>query len=157
IYVPDTVQGVIMARLDRLDEAPKRAIQTASVIGREFTVRLLERTTELEGQLERYLRELKDVELIYERSLYPALAYMFKHALTHDVAYGSLLLSRRKLLHRLVGDAIELLYRDRLVEHYETLAYHYERAEAWEQAFEYLRRSGDKAYDAFAPQQAAAF
>src|SRR5262249_55409941 len=77
IHVPDTVQGVIMARLDRLPEEPKRAMQTAAVIGREFTVRLLDRTAELEGSLEAYLRELKAVELISERALYPELAYMF--------------------------------------------------------------------------------
>src|SRR5262249_26792886 len=137
---------------------PKRAIQTASVIGREFTVRLLERTAELQGRIEEYLRELKAVELIYERSLYPELAYMFKHALTHDVAYNSLLLARRKVLHRLVGDAIEALYADRLVEHYETLAYHYERAEAWPKAIDYLRKSGEKALAARAyPEALASF
>ncbi len=157
IYVPDTIQDVIMARLDRLDEEPKRAIQTASVIGREFTVRLLDRTAALEGGLEGYLRELKEVELIYERALYPELAYMFKHALTHDVAYGGLLVARRKALHLLVGEAIEELYRDRLAEQYETLAYHYERAEAWDKALEYLQRSGEKAMAAFSPPQAATF
>src|SRR5439155_8552971 len=89
IVVPDTVQDVIMARLDRLPEEPKRALQTASVIGREFTVRLLERTVELRGHLEEYLRELQTVELIYERFLSPQLAYIFKHALTQDLAYNS--------------------------------------------------------------------
>jgi tetratricopeptide (TPR) repeat protein len=149
---------VIMACLDRLAGEPKRAIQTASVIGREFTVRLLERTAELQGRIEEYLRELKAAELIYERSLYPELAYMFKHALTHDVAYNSLLLARRKVLHRLVGDAIEALYADRLVEHYETLAYHYERAEAWTKAIDYLRKSGEKALAARAyPEALASF
>jgi class 3 adenylate cyclase/tetratricopeptide (TPR) repeat protein len=157
IYVPDTVQDVIMARLDRLPEEPKRALQTASVIGREFTVRLLDRTAELQGRLEEYLRDLKSVELIYERALYPELAYMFKHALTHDVAYHSLLLARRKALHRLVGAAIETLYADRLEEQYERLAYHFERAEAWDMALDYLHRSAQKAMAAFAPQQAAAF
>jgi class 3 adenylate cyclase/tetratricopeptide (TPR) repeat protein len=157
IVVPDTVQDVIMARLDRLPEEPKRALQIASVIGREFTMRLLERTAELPGHLEEYLRELKGVELIYERSLYPELAYMFKHALTHDVAYSSLLLARRRELHRLVGDAIEALYADRLSEQYETVAHHYERAEEWDKALDYLLKSGDKALASFAPQQAVAF
>ncbi len=157
IDIPDTVQDVIMARLDRLEEEPKRALQTAAVIGREFTVRLLERTAELEGQIAGYLRELKAVELVFERSLYPELAYMFKHALTHDVAYQSLLVARRKALHRVVGEAIEALYADRLAEHYETLAYHYERAEAWDKALEYLQKSGDKALAAFAGPQAVTF
>jgi hypothetical protein len=85
-------------------------MQTASVIGREFTVRLLERTSEVEEPVEEYLRELKAVELIFESALSPELAFMFKHALTHDVAYTSLLVARRKALHRLVGNAVEALY-----------------------------------------------
>jgi class 3 adenylate cyclase len=157
IVIPDTVQDVIMARLDRLPEEPKRTLQTASVIGREFAVRLLERTVELQGRLEEYLQELQSLELIYERSLYPELAFMFKHALTHDVAYHSLLLSRRKLLHRLVGAVVEELYRDHLGEQYEVLAYHFEHGEAWDKALEYLQKSGDKALAAFASPQALAF
>jgi class 3 adenylate cyclase/tetratricopeptide (TPR) repeat protein len=157
IYVPDTVQDVIMARLDRLPEEPKRALQTASVIGREFTARLLGRTAETRGGIEEPLGELQAVELICERALYPELAYIFKHALTRGVAYNSLLLARRKVLHRLVGTAIEELFRDRLEEQYETLAYHYEQGEAWEKAREYLQKSGDKAMAAFAPPQAAAY
>lgn len=156
IFVPDTVQDVIMARLDRLPEGPRRALQTASVIGREFTARLIDRTAALGGR-DDSLVELKAVELIYERSLYPELAYMFKHALTHDVAYTSLLLERRKTLHGVVADAIEDLYQDRLVEHYETLAHHYEQAERWDKAFEYLVKSGEKSLAAFSPAQAVGF
>jgi class 3 adenylate cyclase len=156
IYVPDTVQDVIMARLDRLDEEPKRALQTAAVIGREFGVRLLERTAELQDRTDTYLRELRDLELIYERSLHPEPAYMFKHALTHDVAYNSLLVARRRPLHGLVADGIEVLYRDRLTEQFETLAYHYEQAEVWEKALEYLEASAMKALAAFAPHEAVA-
>lgn len=136
LQVPNTIQDVIMARLDRLDEAPRRALQTASVIGREFTVRLLERAAELGPTGEASLRELKATELIHERSLFPELVYMFKHALTHDVAYESLLLARRKVLHALVGEVTEDLYADRLPEHYEMLAYHYERGGRWRQAFD---------------------
>jgi class 3 adenylate cyclase/tetratricopeptide (TPR) repeat protein len=158
IDVPETVQDVIMARLDRLPDEPKRAIQTAAVIGREFTVRLLERIAELPpGQADDQLRELKAVELIYERSLYPELLYMFKHALTHDVAYSSLLISTRRRLHRLVAAAIEELYAERLPEQYETIAFHAEQGEAWEQAFHYLTKSGDKALAAHAPAQAAEY
>jgi class 3 adenylate cyclase/tetratricopeptide (TPR) repeat protein len=145
IDVPDTVQDVIMARLDRLPDEARRAIQVAAVIGREFTVRLLERAADLGQPLEGHLRELKAVELIFERSLFPELAYMFRHALVHDVAYDSLLLARRKVLHRLVGEAIEDLYRDRLVEHYEMLAYHYARADAWSKVVEYGPLAAEKA------------
>src|SRR5436853_4984252 len=82
---------------------------------------------------------------------------MFKHALTHDVAYSSRLLARRTALHGLVGTAIEELYSARLLEHYETLAFHYERGEQWDRALEYLLKSGEKALAAFAPRQAVAF
>jgi class 3 adenylate cyclase/tetratricopeptide (TPR) repeat protein len=154
IYVPNTVQDVIMARIDRLEEVPKKALQLASVIGREFTVRLLERISDLQAQLERFLQELKGLEFICERSFYPELAYMFKHALTHDVAYNSLLMQRRKELHRLVAMAIEELYAERLPESYEMLAYHYERGEVWEKALEYLVKAGQKAQQAYANQEA---
>ena len=110
-----------MARLDRLEEEPKRAIQLASIIGREFAWRLLQRIHEASDQLEGILSELRALELIYEKAAHPELAYMFKHALTHEVAYESVLVQRRKNLHRVVGDAIEELYPDRLTEHYEAL------------------------------------
>jgi tetratricopeptide (TPR) repeat protein len=154
IYVPNTIQDVIMARIDRLEETPKRALQLASVIGREFTVRLLERISDVHAQLERFLQELKVLEFIYERSFYPELAYIFKHALTHDVAYNSLLMQRRKELHRLVATAIEELYAERLPESYEMLAYHYECGEVWQKALEYLIKSGQKAQQAYANQEA---
>jgi class 3 adenylate cyclase len=154
IYVPNTIQDVIMARIDRLEEVPKRALQIASVIGREFTVRLLKRISDVQAQLERFLQELKVLEFIYERSFYPELTYMFKHALTHDVAYNSLLMQRRKELHRLIARAIEDLYAERLPESYEMLAYHYAHGEVWEKALEYLVKAGQKAQQAYANQEA---
>ena len=156
VHVPDTVQGVIMGRIDRLEDSPKRALQLASVIGREFTVRLLERISDLKGQLGSLLQDLKVLELIYERSLFPELAYMFKHALTQDVAYNSLLIQRRKALHRLVAMAIEELYPERLAEYYEMLAHHYEQAEVWDKALEYLVKAGEKSQQAYASQAALA-
>ena len=154
IYVPNTIEDVIMARIDRLEDIPKRALQLAAVIGREFTVRLLERISDMQAQLERFLQDLKVLEFIYERSFYPELVYMFKHALTHEVAYNSLLMLRRKELHRLVAIAIEDLYAERLPESYEMLAYHYERGEVWEKALEYLVKAGQKAQQAYANQEA---
>jgi tetratricopeptide (TPR) repeat protein len=156
IFVPDTIQDVIMARIDRLEESPKKTLQVASVIGREFTRRLLDRLGDLRDRTEDLLRDLKAIELIYEKSLFPELAYMFKHALTHEVAYNSLLVQRRKELHRLIGLAIEELYRDRLAEHYAVLAYHFSRAEEWAKAFEYLLKAGEKAAKAFANREAVA-
>src|SRR5437899_5281075 len=118
VSVPETMQGIIMARLDRLGEDGKRAVQLASVIGRQFLVRLLERVAGLSGKLEGLLKELKALEIIYEQGLIPEPAYVFKHAVIQDVAYNSLLLQRRRELHRAVGAAIEELYRDRLPEHH---------------------------------------
>ena len=154
IVIPDTIQDVIMARIDRLEEAPKKTLQLASVIGREFTRRLLDRIGDIRGRMEEFLRELKAIELIYEKSLFPELAYMFKHALTHDVAYNSLLLQRRKELHRMIALAIEELYGDRLAEQYEVLAYHFAKGEDWTKAFEYLLKAADKAAKAFATREA---
>src|SRR5262252_4004143 len=105
-----------MARQDRLGENGKRTVQLASVIGRQFLVRLLERISGLTGQLEGLLRELKALEIVYEQGLLPEPAYVFKHAVIQDVAYHSLLVQRRKELHRAVGYAIEELYPDRLAE-----------------------------------------
>jgi class 3 adenylate cyclase/tetratricopeptide (TPR) repeat protein len=152
VSVPDTIQGIIMARLDRLGEDGKRTVQLASVIGRQFLVRLLERIAGLTDQLEGLLQELKTLEIIYELGLLPEPAYIFKHAVIQDVAYHSLLIQRRKELHRAVGYAIEELYSDRLATHYEELAHHFVQGEAWEKAFDYLILAGDKAKNAYANQ-----
>jgi tetratricopeptide (TPR) repeat protein len=104
---------------------------------------LTERLTEL-------LEELKGFEIIYELGLAPEPAYIFKHALIQDVAYQSLLKERRRELHRAVGGAIEEIYADRLAEHAEELAHHFENGEQWEKAFTYLVRSGDRAKAAYA-------
>ena len=157
VSVPDTIHGIIMARLDRLGEDGKRAVQLASVIGRQFLQRLLERIAGLTGSLEGLLQELKALEIIYEQGLLPEPAYIFKHAVIQDVAYNSLLKERRKELHRAVGAAIEELYPDRLADHYQELAHHFVNGEDWGKAFEFLVRSGDRAKDAFANQTALDF
>lgn len=155
VSVPDTIQEVIQSRIDRLPPDPREALQLASVIGREFTQRLLARISNPESTtLDDALAELKVLGLIYQRSFLPELAYMFKHALTHDVAYATLLLEKRKVLHRIIGAAIEELYSDRLSEHYETVAHHYFKGGQWEKALEYLVKAGDKATAAYANQDA---
>ena len=154
IAIPGTIQDVIAARIDRLAEAPKRTLQLAAVIGREFTRRLVDRLAEVRERTEGFLRELTALELILERRLYPELEYMFKHALTQDVAYASLLVQRRRELHGLVGLAIEELYADRLPEHYEMLAHHFSRAEDWGRALAYLLKAAEKATQAFGFRQA---
>jgi tetratricopeptide (TPR) repeat protein len=150
VAVPDRIQDVLMARLDRLPEEPKRAIQLASVIGREFAMRLLSRIHEAGAQLDEIVGELRSLELIYEKSSHPELAYMFKHALTHEVAYESVLVARRKALHRVVGTAIEELYQDRIVEHYEALAHHFGESEDDERAFRYHELASEKSAAAYA-------
>src|SRR5262245_2343742 len=150
IALPDTIHDVLIARIDRLAEESRRAIQIASVIGREFALRLLARITEAGERIRTQVEELRGLELIYEKAMHPELAYMFKHALTHDVAYESVAGDRRKALHRTIGLAIEELYADRLAEHYETLALHFGRAEDWERALDYHERSAEKAAQAYA-------
>ncbi len=154
LTIPETIQGIIMARLDRLGEDGKRAVQLASVIGRQFLVRLLERVAGLTGKLEGLLTELKALEIIYEQGLIPEPAYVFKHAVIQDVAYNSLLLQRRKELHRAVGAAIEELYRERLAEHHAELAYHFTRGEDWSRAMGYGTLAGDQATHSFANAEA---
>jgi class 3 adenylate cyclase/tetratricopeptide (TPR) repeat protein len=155
IAVPESIQDVLMARIDRLADEPKRAIQVASVIGREFALRLLERIHEAGDGVAGLVHELRALELIHEKAIHPELAFMFKHALTHEVAYDSVLVQRRKALHSLVGRAIEELYRDRLVEHYESLAHHFSVAEDWERALRYHELASQKAVEAYANPSAA--
>jgi double zinc ribbon protein len=142
LSVPGTIQDIIMARLDRLGENGKRTVQLASVIGRQFLVRLLTRVSGMSGEPEGLLRELQALELVYEKGLLPEPAYIFKHAVIQDVAYNSLLRERRKDLHRAVGRALEDLYPDRLAEHYEELAHHFSQGEEWAKAFPYLAACG---------------
>ncbi|MDP8930382.1 MAG: AAA family ATPase, partial [Actinomycetota bacterium] len=154
LRLPDTIEEIILSRIDLLDYEARHAIQQAAVIGREFTARLLKRVSDLKAQLDEALAELKSLELVYEKQFFPELAYTFKHALTHDVAYGTLLRERRRQLHRLVGDAIEELYADRLGEHFETLAHHYYEGQQWDKALDYLVKAGDKTSAAYATLQA---
>jgi class 3 adenylate cyclase/tetratricopeptide (TPR) repeat protein len=154
--VPDTIQDVIAARIDRLPETSKRALQVASVIGREFSRRLLDRIADDDEPAGSHLRTLTALELVHETRVFPEFAYAFKHALTQEVAYASLLVQRRRELHRRIGLAVEELYADRLAEHYEILAYHFERAEAWAPALDYYLKAADKAARAFAARDALA-
>ena len=148
--VPDRIHDVLAARLDRLEAEAKRAIQIASVIGREFVMRLLERIAEAGAHVRTEVEALRSLELIYEKSLHPELAYMFKHALTHEVAYESVAVARRQALHRTIGTTIEQLYADRLSEHYETLAHHFATGEDWERALTYHVKAAIKAEESFA-------
>jgi class 3 adenylate cyclase/tetratricopeptide (TPR) repeat protein len=145
IQVPDTIQGVIAARIDRLEDNLKRTMQVASVIGRDFAFRILQTITGLREELKGYLINLQGLEFIYEKSLFPELEYIFKHALTREVAYNSLLQKSRREIHGNIGKAVEQIYSDRLEEFFEILAYHYEQGEIWEKALEYALEAAQRA------------
>jgi class 3 adenylate cyclase/tetratricopeptide (TPR) repeat protein len=145
ITIPDTIQGVIIARIDRLDEEAKQVLKTASVIGRTFLYRLLKEVADALRQLDRHLDELVATELIRQKQKIPELEYIFKHALVQESAYESILLRKRHELHGKVASAIENLFSDRLDEFSSVLAYHYAKAELWEKAQEYLLKAGDQA------------
>src|SRR5215471_12227867 len=147
VVVPDTIQGVLGARLDRLPEAHKRLLQTASVLGREFAPRLLQALWEEPTLLEPLLVDLKRLEFLYERARGEEPVYVFKHALTQDVAYDSLLTPRRQVLHAAAGHALERLYSDWLIERSEELARHYTEAGLNEQAVSYWHKAGQKAIE----------
>jgi predicted ATPase len=139
----------------------KHTLQNASVIGRVFQQRVLERLYEnkvaINGQLNDSLAELQRRGFIQPGQSSEEREYIFKHAITHEVAYNSLLIGRRKLLHRRVGDAIEALFPDRLDEFSPTLGYHFEKAEAREKAIRYLRQAAQRAQATFANAEALAF
>jgi tetratricopeptide (TPR) repeat protein len=146
VTIPTTIQDVIMARVDSLPERAKGLLQAGSVVGREFRHDLINKLIEFpEPELLSHLSVLKDSELLYERGIYPQLTYVFKHALTQDVAYNSLLLKRRKELHQEIGTTIEKMYPERLEEFYEMLAHHYTRSDDSDKACQYLKLSGNKA------------
>jgi DNA-binding NtrC family response regulator/tetratricopeptide (TPR) repeat protein len=143
--LPDTIQEALMARIDRLPDAPKRVLQTASVLGREFSLRLLGALWPGAGGLDPHLVELKRLEFLYEQSGGEEPTYVFKHALTQEVAYESLAPTRRRALHAAAGRTLEALYAERLSEVYERLAYHYARTDEAALAVRYLVRAADKA------------
>ncbi|MGW8178151.1 MAG: ATP-binding protein, partial [bacterium] len=156
--IPSTIQDVIMARVDSLSDKSKRFLQTASVVGREFSYELIRRVTGIsQEELLSHVSILKNSELLYERGIYPQSTYLFKHALTQEVAYNGLLLKRRKEIHEEIGEALEALYPDRLEEHYELLAYHYTRSANKDKAVEYLDMANQKAANLSAMEEAKAY
>jgi class 3 adenylate cyclase/ABC-type cobalamin transport system ATPase subunit len=147
LQMPATVQAVLAARIDRLPPEEKRLLQTAAVIGTEVPFALLQAVGELpEEALHLSLTHLQDAEFLYEVSLFPELVYTFKHALTQEVAYGSLLHERRRALHAHIVEALERLAADRLAEQVDRLAHHALRGEVWDKAVAYCRQAGTKAF-----------
>jgi tetratricopeptide (TPR) repeat protein len=157
LEIPRTIQGVLAARMDRLSGDLKKTIQVASVIGRDFAFRLLKNTMALGDELRAHLTNLVGLEILYEKVLYPELEYIFKHALTQEVAYESLLKQRRTELHGRIARAIEEIYAHQLEVHYELLAYHYQRSGNEKKAIDYLILAGEKSNQHSAAQTACDF
>jgi tetratricopeptide (TPR) repeat protein len=156
--VPETVQAVLAARLDRLPPEAKHLLQTAAVIGLEVPVPLLQTLVEsAEASLYGSLEYLQATEFLYETRLFPEQVYTFKHALTHEVAYSSLLLERRQVLHARIVEAIEALSPERLAEEVDRLAYHALRGAVWDKALAYCRQAGDKAVAGSAYREAVGY
>jgi len=156
--VPPTVQAVLAARIDRLPPEEKRLLQTASVIGTDVSFSLLQAVAELpDDDLRRDLAHLQAAEFLYETSLFPEVEYTFKHALTHEVVYRSLLQERRSALHARIVKAFEAMYADRLGAHVERVAHHAVQGRLWKEAVRYLRESGVKAAARSAHREAIEF
>ena len=158
IQVAPSVQAILAARIDRLSREEKRLLQAASVIGKDVPFSLLQAIGGLpEDALRGGLTYLQAAEFLSAMKLFPDLEYSFKHALTQEVAYGSILLERRRTLHTAIVETLERLPGDRLSEHLEMLAHHTLRGELWEKAARYLRRAGAKAGERSALQDARAW
>ena len=158
IEVPATVKALLAARIDRLTTEDKAVLQAASVIGTDVPFPLLQAIADVpDAQLRHHLVQLKAAEFLYETNLFPELEHTFKHALTHEVAYGTLLGDRRRALHGRIVGAIERLHADRPGEHVEQLAHHAVRGELWEQAVRYLREAGSKAFSRSTNAEAIAY
>ena len=159
IDVPDTIQDVILARLERLDPRARDMLHVASVIGREFSRRVLERVVsdaDGDGFIDDRVHALVAAELIQKGRVWPEVAYIFRHALTQEVAYHDQREPQREALHASIGEAIELVYADRLSEHFGVLAYHFMRARQWAKALDYLLAAARQAEQSFATREALA-
>ncbi|HJY81248.1 MAG TPA: adenylate/guanylate cyclase domain-containing protein [Candidatus Binatia bacterium] len=146
IHIPTTVQAVLASRIDRLPAEDKDLLQNLAVIGKEFPLSLLRQVVaHREDELHHLLSHLQAAEFIYEQPAFPEVEYTFKHALTQEVAYNSVLQERRKVLHERTAQAMEGLFHSRLEDHYGDLAHHYSRSGNTQKAVEYLHRAGEQA------------
>jgi len=152
--ISPTIHGLISGRLDRLERETKRILQEASVIGRHFLYDILKRITDLDDRVDQGLNTLERLDFIRTRSLQPELEYMFKHPLTQEVVYNSVLKKERQEIHEQIALVMEQLFQERLPEFYETLAFHYLRGRSTVKAVEYLMLSGRKSLSRYAVEEA---
>ena len=146
IKIPPTVQAVLASRIDRLGSNEKDLLQTLAVVGRKFALSLIRRVIDSsEVEVDRFLAVLQGGEFIYEQPAFPDVGFIFKHALTQEVAYNSVLIERRKILHERIANGIESLHESQLDEHFDELAYHYGRSDNASKAVEYSRLASEQA------------
>ncbi len=146
LKIPSTVQAILAARIDRLPANEKDLLQTLAVLGKDFTLSHVKATmARSDSAPERMLAELQTAEFIYEQPAFPEVEYTFKHGLTQEVAYNSVLVERRKLLHERAGLALESMFAKQLEDHLDELAHHYSRSDNVGKAVEYLGRAGQQA------------
>ena len=152
--IPRTINEVLMARIDRLDQKTRDLVKTASVIGRNFFYRILAEVARTIEDMDSRLEYLEEIQLIRERKRMEELEYLFKHALAQEVAYDSILVQRRKELHKNVADSIEKVFNERLHDFYGMLAFHYSQAEDLDKTEEYLIKAGEESLKASASSEA---
>jgi class 3 adenylate cyclase/tetratricopeptide (TPR) repeat protein len=154
MVIPHTINDVLMARIDRLEDETRNLVKVASVIGRNFFYKILAEVARTVEDIDNRLEYLKEIQLIKERKRMEELEYLFKHALAQEAAYESLLVQRRKELHKNVADSIEKVFNERLHEFYGILSYHYINAEDWDKAEEYILKAGEEALKSSASSEA---
>jgi class 3 adenylate cyclase/tetratricopeptide (TPR) repeat protein len=154
MVIPHTINDVLMARIDRLEDETRNLIKVASVIGRNFFYKILAEVAHAIEDIDNRLEYLKEIQLIKERKRMEELEYLFKHALAQEAAYESILVQKRKEIHRNVADSIEKIFTDRLHEFYGILSYHYIHAEDWDKAEEYILKAGEEALKSSASSEA---
>jgi class 3 adenylate cyclase len=154
VVIPQSINDVLIARIDRLEEKTKDLVKTASVIGRSFFHRILAEVLKSLEDIDNRLEHLKEIQLIRDRIRMEELEYLFKHALTQEAAYESLLTQRRKEIHHTVAESIENVFKDKIHEFYGMLAYHYSNAENLDKAEEYMVKAGEEALRSSASSEA---
>jgi len=154
IVIPRTINDVLMARIDRLEEKTRDLVKIASVIGRSFFYRIIIEVAQAIGDIDHRLFYLKEIQLIRDRSRKDEIEYLFKHALVQEAAYESILLQKRKEIHLNVAHTIEKVFKEKLHEFYSTLAYHYSKGEDHDKTEEYMIKAGEEALRSSASSEA---
>jgi class 3 adenylate cyclase/tetratricopeptide (TPR) repeat protein len=157
IQLPDSIKGIIAARIDRLEDTLKMIIQTSSVIGRAFSFDILKAVIGMEADLRHHLLSLQRMDFIYEQEAMAASEYIFKHALIQEVAYNELLIKKRRTLHAKIARSMESIFTEHIERLYGELSYHYERAEIKDKAIHYMILEGNRAANIFANEEALTF